>query len=141
MFTFLLSHNSQMILKYKVHWKRRYAYSAISRAILKPVYQFGIPTKLRPPTIKSVKTNSSAGGGVNILKCFILLTMRIVYNIACLALRARIYSKYKMMQKNRIIANVELRHETFFFLSPWIEFQWNTCRSFSMGSHAAVLHN
>ena len=48
--------------------------------------------------------------GVNIPKPFILLTMRTVYNIACSALCARIYSKYKIVQKNRIIANVALRH-------------------------------
>ena len=49
--------------------------------------------------------------GVNILKLFILLTTGIFYNIACSALRACIYSKYKIEQKSsRLTANVALRH-------------------------------
>ena len=72
MFTFLLSHNNQTILKYKVHWKRSYAYSTISRAILKPVYQFGIPNS-DSQTLKSVKTNSTAlvpKCALSVLFCF-----------------------------------------------------------------------
>ena len=51
----------------------------------------------------------------NILKPSILLTMRIVYNIACPALRASIYSKYNNC-KCRI---EELRH---FFSPPGLNF-------------------
>ena len=67
--------------------------------------------------VRNISTNNSLEKlicmkrGVNILKLFILLTTGIFYNIACSALRACIYSKYKIEQKSsRLTANVALRH-------------------------------
>ena len=52
--------------------------------------------------VRNISTNNSLEKlicmkrGVNILKLFILLTTEIFYNIACSALRARIYSNIKL---------------------------------------------
>ena len=54
----LLMKSSAYLLFYRQPLYMGYTPSAISRAILKPVYQFGIPNS-DPQTLKSVKINSS----------------------------------------------------------------------------------